>query len=389
MAAIKCDELYNSYDINLINGAMSHCCKFETIPLNISEIKELGFNYFTDNSETIKARTDLLQGIKTPRCNDCWELESAGKASWRTSRRFSDKIVRLNLQTSALCNQTCYYCTHTLSSSIARYGSWVNNTGELFSWGKEKIDPVINFEYVIQFVQSIPNSMKILEIGLTGGEPFITDNFNENIKIMLHAFCNTDADRSVRLSISTNTNVNIDRLLHFYEIIDELKSKYNLGVEITTSIENLEARAEYVRGGLVWSNFVNNFNIHNTKADKHNIRLTVNPFSVVNIVDFVKFFSSYNIIFNYNYPHQKFFRTEILDSSFLPELTKLEEYVKSNNLGGKFPNDWYNKLKTNIADDKPNAEIFRKAITNIDSIRNTNWRTVFPEYIEWFDNESR
>ena len=36
MAAIKCNELYNTYDINLINGAMSHCCKFEIINLNVN-----------------------------------------------------------------------------------------------------------------------------------------------------------------------------------------------------------------------------------------------------------------------------------------------------------------------------------------------------------------
>ena len=39
MAEIKCNELYNTYDINLINGAMSHCCKFKTIPLNINELE--------------------------------------------------------------------------------------------------------------------------------------------------------------------------------------------------------------------------------------------------------------------------------------------------------------------------------------------------------------
>lgn len=368
---------------------MSHCCKFKSIHLNINEIKELGFNYFSNNSETIKARSDLSLGIKTPRCNDCWELESAGKASWRTSRQIADNIVRLNLQTSALCNQTCYYCTHTLSSSISRYGRWVTNAGEIFSWGKEKIDPVISFEYVSQFVSSIPDSVKMLEIGITGGEPFITDDFNENIKIMLQTFCDKDTDRSVQLSISTNTNVDQDNLLYFYDMISELKYKYDLTVLITTSIENLEERAEYVRGGLVWSNFISNFNIHNAKADNHDIRLTVNPFSIVNIVDFVKFFSAYNVSFDYNYPHQKFFRTEILDHSFLPELTKLEEYIRTNDLSYKFLGQWHTRLKSNISDDKFNAGIFRKAITNIDSIKNTDWRTVFPEYTEWFDNESR
>lgn len=368
---------------------MSHCCKFEIINLNVNEIKELGSNYFTNNSETVKARKELSQGIKTSRCKDCWELEDAGKSSWRTSRQISSDMVKLNLQLSSLCNQTCYYCTQTLSSSIARYGSWVrHDTGEIFSWGKEKIDPVINFDHIIQFVDSIPNSIKTLEIGLTGGEPLIIENFNEHVKLMIELFCSKDKHRSIKLAISTNTNVKINNLFYFYEIINELKSKFGIDIQITTSIENIEDRTEYVRGGLVWSNFVDNFNLHNAKADCHNIRLTVNPFSIVNIVDFVKFFSSYNIKFDYNYPHQKFFRTEILDHSFLSELTKLEEYVKSNNLDHKFIGQWYTKLKFNISDDKLNARIFRKTITNIDSIRNTNWRVVFPEYIEWFDNES-
>lgn len=389
MTAIKCNELYNSYDINLINGAISHCCKFQPIPLNTIEIKELGFNYFSNNSETIKARTELNQGIKTARCNDCWELEDAGKASWRTSRQVSNSIVRLNLQTNSLCNQTCYYCTPALSSSIARYGSWINDSnGEIFSRDKEKIEPIINFEHVIQFVESIPDSVNMLEIGITGGEPFIIENFNENIKLMIQVFCDKNSSRSVQLSISTNTNVDTGNLLYFYEIISELKCKYNLNILITSSIENLEDRAEYVRGGLVWSNFIDNFNIHNNKADFHNIRATINPFSIVNIVDFVKFFSSYNIKFDYNYPHQKFYRSDILDSRFLPELTKLEDYVKSAGIERKFQDSllWYKNLY--LSDDKRNARLFRKAITNIDSIRNTNWRTVFPEYIEWFDNDT-
>jgi organic radical activating enzyme len=390
--AIKCNELYNTYDINLIDGALSHCCKFETIELNVTEIKQLDYKYFSNNSETIKARTDLLQDIKTSRCKDCWELEAAGKISWRQHRGLSEDsstdIIKLNLQTSSLCNQTCYYCTQTLSSSIARYGSWVSHTtGEIFSWGKEKIDPIINFDHVIQFVESIPESVKMLEFGLTGGEPFIVDNFNENIKTILQTFCSKDKDRSVQMTISTNTNVDVSNLLHFYEIIKELKTKYRLKVLITTSVENIEERAEYVRGGLVWSNFINNFNIHNASADLHSIRMTINPFSIVNITDFFKFFMPYNVNFNYNYPHQKFFRTEVLDNRFLPELIKLEDYIKGSSSEHRFINhNWYTHLKSNLNDDKINARTFRKAITNIDSIKNTNWRTFFPEYIEWFDN---
>ncbi len=48
---------------------------------------------------------------------------------------------------------------------------------------------------------------------------------------------------------------------------------------------------------------------------------------------------------------------------------------------------WIRTLRKDISNNRYDADIFRKAITNMDEIKGTNWRTVFPEYIEWFDNE--
>jgi len=76
----------------------------------------------------------------------------------------------------------------------------------------------------------------------------------------------------------------------------------------------------------------------------------------------------------------------ILDDRFKHEIIKVEDYVRLNsniNFEGNFIKD----LKSHIQNDQVNADTFRKAITNIDSIRNTNWRTVFPEYIDWFDRK--
>ena len=113
--------------------------------------------------------------------------------------------------------------------------------------------------------------------------------------------------------------------------------------------------------------------------------MTLNAFSVVNMVDFVKYFAKYNVRFIYNYVNQNFYRINILDNRFKSELIKVEDYIKSNNLDDKFENHFYENLTTMIENDVSNANIFRKAITNMDSIKNTNWRTVFPEYINWFD----
>lgn len=386
MTPIQCTELTNSYDISLTSGSLAHCCRFKYIPLNKSEITELKGSYFNLNKETQRARADLLQGIRTPRCQGCWEVEDAGKESWRQSHITSPSTVKLNLQISSLCNQSCFYCSHVLSSSIAKYKSWVNDeTGDIFSWPSEKVDPAINFEYIIEFVSNLPDHVTNLTLGLTGGEPFLVENFSDKIKALMSEFCKKSPDRCIELVISTNTNVDVENLKYFYDILAEMKSMYNLSIEITSSIENLEERAEYVRGGLVWTNFVENFKVHNINADAHKVRMTVNPFTIVGIVDFVKFFKDYNMLLNYNYPYQKFFRIDVLDETFKHELIKLEDYLYYNALQDKFLGKWFASLKDHIVDDKENARLFKKAITNIDSLRNTNWRTVFPEYIEWFD----
>ena len=39
-----------------------------------------------------------------------------------------------------------------------------------------------------------------------------------------------------------------------------------------------------------------------------------------------------------------------------------------------------------MTDDNKTAQLFKQAITGIDEVRKTNWRNVFPEYIDWIDS---
>ena len=62
-------------------------------------------------------------------------------------------------------------------------------------------------------------------------------------------------------------------------------------------------------------------------------------------------------------------------------------FLDSDDLINKFnPYPWYTELEKFIIDDKKNALTFKRAITGIDVVRKTNWRNVFPEYIDWFDS---
>ena len=155
-----------------------------------------------------------------------------------------------------------------------------------------------------------------------------------------------------------------------------------------TGVENLFERVEYIRQGLIWDNFMANFKIHynnleHTKADELKLKLTLNAFSIVNIADFVAYFKDYKVEFTYGYTLQTFLRTNILDLSFLSEVQRLEDYLKSSNTEFVFPN--YQIIYDAITNDTANAKIFKSAITDLDEIRRTNWRTIFPEYQQWFD----
>jgi hypothetical protein len=389
MSSIPCSEIAN-YDISLINGSVSHCCKFKEIIFHRAQFAALGHKYFSDNSETVRARTDLANGVRTTRCKDCWDNEDKGILSWRQFKNAQDSkdAICINLQLSSLCNQACFYCAPQLSSSIAKYPNWIDyNTAAIKKNGVIDHDVKITIQHINEFIKTIPKNINLLELGLTGGEPFLLDNFEYDLVELAKTFLDKSPNNRVIITPSTNTNSKPEKVLKFYENIKKLNVGNRLQVTIISSIENLEERAEYVRDGLKWDNFVENFKIHHSLADNIYARMTLNPFSIVKISDFVKYFAQYNKLrFSYNYVAQPYFRVNILDRQFLSEITKLEDFVTEKAIGDRFQTHFYKELAGMLLDDKKNAVIFKQAITNLDSIKNKNWRTVFPEYISWFDN---
>lgn len=387
---IECAELKNGYDISLISSRISHCCKYVPKDINPEEVKQYGWKILDLNSQTVKARSDLANDIRTASCQDCWDMEDSGIKSWRQiNNELDGKRMKFNIQLGSLCNQSCLYCHNSLSSSIARFDYWVNGQTGLKELNTLYKKPeLLTFDHVIEFIANLPLQQRSIIVGFTGGEPFIVDKFNENIERLISLYFEKDPTRHMTLVFSSNGNVDTENLLNFYDRLRMLKSKYNISLSIGLSVENLFERAEYIRQGLTWANFMANFKIHynnleHTKADELKLKLTLNAFSIVNIADFVAYFKDYKVEFTYGYTLQTFLRTNILDLSFLSEVQRLEDYLKSSNTEFVFPN--YQVIYDAITNDTANAKIFKSAITDLDEIRRTNWRTIFPEYQQWFD----
>lgn len=389
MKSLYCSELHHSLDVNIFEGSIAPCCKLDqVIKVNQKDITDLGHSVFTQHKHLKKIKKDLDQGIKNERCQICWDAEEKNQISWRLDKNNINNLntKHLNIQYSNLCNHSCFYCLPRLSSSITAYKKWINpSNGNLEPIVNSNIE-IIPHDFLLKYVASFTKDITILDLSFTGGEPFIVNNFVNFMEEIVEVFCKRDKSRKVEIGISTNTNVQIKYLEKFYNTIRQLKTKYNINVNIISSIENIEERAEYVRDGLKWTNFIENFNFHSQQADSHNIKMTLNAFSVVNITDFFKYFKKYNTQVMYNFVNQKFWRMDILDDSFKVEIEKLSNYVEDNNLQKMFGNTiWYKKLLSNIINDKHNAKVFRSAITHHDQLKNKNWRPIFPEYCDWFD----
>lgn len=392
-SSIECALITNSYDVSLIDNTISHCCKYRLAhEPNIWEMKKHGYKIFDANNTTVRSRTEIANNIKTQSCRDCWDYESKGQQSWRLIKNqdreqdpaYYDASVQFNIQLSSLCNQSCMYCVPVLSSTIAQFGEWIDfNSGNVMSSYKQSKEILINFSHIIDYIGSLPLNKNRLVLSITGGEPFIMNQFEENIEQVVKAFVTKDKSRRLVLQLSTNGNSKEEVLLNFYDRIAKLQKEHNIRVEIGLSLENLEERAEYVRQGMKWNVFLNSFNIHKKYANV-TIKPTFNVFSVVNCTDFIKFFVSQNIEIVYGTVNQSFFRMNILDQSFIPELQRVEEYIIQS--GKEYYFREFNVLKDFITNDKPNAEIFKTTITNLDRIRKTDWRLVFPEYQQWYDN---
>ena len=232
---INCVEFETILDLNLVYATQAHCCKFKNIQIthknHLAEFKELGYKFFQNNSHTVHVRNELAAGRRPERCSDCWEHEDKGIESWRMMKnklRDDNPPISINLQLSSLCNHACFYCVPNLSSTIQKFKSWFNPlTESVTETNIHENKHIITLGHVKEYIENLPIENKVLSMGMTGGEPFITDEFYDHFESLILAFCSKDPSRKFQFEISTNTNVKVENLNRFYETISRLKEKFS------------------------------------------------------------------------------------------------------------------------------------------------------------------
>lgn len=263
----------------------------------------------------------------------------------------------IDLHWENTCNLKCVYCNPYQSSQIAA------EQNIKF----DKVD-IGNIEKIINLV--VNNQWHMKEIYLSGGEPLL---IKHNSRLLQQI-----ENKNLPIRINSNITMIGDQ----NPVFAELKKFKN--VLWTVSADAIGQRFNYIRNGSNWEHFVSNLEI--IKNLGHGIRLNSvffvgNAIEIFNTIEyFVKSHGITDITINQLNKPSCLLTRNAPENIKLQALQRLTELLESNIIDNK-SNSYYNiarcdrELKHSVDD----AVGYQSYFDHLDSLRNTNWRSVFTE----------
>lgn len=386
------------------------------------------------NGETIKAcwrcYDDESKGIESMRTGALQHHENADKYDCELSYYSQDQIDYtqptlqfLEIQTGRFCNLKCRSCGPSLSTTWDEDLANNKKAVENFYGGDESVyTRVKQLPKTNQYLSDISKDTikNLTRVKVTGGEPFLNDQFQTFLANLVKW------DLAKNITIEVITNCSFFPKVGYRRLLVNFKS-----VKITLSLDGIKERAEFLRKRSVWSKVESSAKKWLTYCqENNNTRLSINHTITIYNVLYIKEFLEWMIKF---FPIEKL---GIRKLNFEPTIASTPKYLavanQKNNtklrilqiLEGEF-DPFYNKHKllkneatklivrrvydkcitvlqssiesnnTSWKDLRKNAlqnkhthkltEEFYEKTALFDSIRNEDWRGVFPELAEIID----
>lgn len=243
------------------DGSIKACCR--SLP-SIANIKNETLLQAWNNTKMRQLRQDLLNGVKNPRCNACWNLEAVGSKSLRqqyndTPRKTNNALNNIKVMNddysipvnptwiefklNNLCNFKCRMCHPKDSTRWAEdykkiehlhNENWNNDLNSL-NLNKIKSLNLYNKEFFDALPELVNN---IDEISFAGGEPLLDDGHYEILKYLLPKANQITLSYATNMSILSNKKNNVlDFWPYFKKII------------LAVSLDGPPTLNEYVRSG--------------------------------------------------------------------------------------------------------------------------------------------
>jgi len=406
------------------NGSMRLCCASNTKGI-VSNPKNTGTQATLDNTTITKEwnneyykniRNKMLSNEEPLDCQKCFQQEKLGiisKRLWETrewlNRRLDTSFlseiaeppVYLDLRLGNSCNLKCVMCSpHDSSQWVKDYKNLNAETKALVDWDQETKNPFWhrNKPFIHDLYKLIPT---LEQVQFAGGEPLmIPEHFN-----LLNEIINEGRSHHVVLKYNTNGTIVNDEILDIWKNFKKVK--------VSISLDGIEGRGEYIRHPMAWEQIKENLQILDKSPENIDVNLavTVQLLNIKHLPDFAKWkiaqkFKKINLeiiegyqigagIFNM---HLLYIPT-FLSIQCLPEQDKKEveesflqfkKWLKDNYNQSFWHNPvgwqkWQSLLdymyKHDGSDQIPN---FQKYILNLDSIRGTDAKEIFPELSHLF-----
>lgn len=277
-------------------------------------------------------REKMLCGERPKECDYCWKIEDLDKdyfsdRHYKTADWWSwdnvDIIAKsdpyedvyptyLEVSFSNACNFACAYCSPEISSTwmrdVEKNGNYPVQFGShdlnyLKSIGKFPYRHNEQNPYVDAFWEWFPDAFKHLKVfRITGGEPTMSKDFWRVVDYIIeHHSENPD------IQIGINSNLGTDQRL-IVKLIASIRKLEGAGiqVEIFTSAESTDEKAEYARDGLKYSVWRSNIKkvLSSTNA-RVIIMTTVNILSISTLQDFIGDIMELRVLFNKDLAHNR------------------------------------------------------------------------------------
>ena len=360
------------------------------------------FDVIKNGDKAREIRLAMLNGERHDDCNTCWVKEDMGAPSRRTVSNkmyvgeFDEAVARAHtdaegntdwqpsywdLRFGNLCNLKCVMC-HPASSSQWYEDYVLMNGTTKFSDSGTKInlkeingrykdageyDWWDNPEFWAKLEAKIPY---LKQVYLVGGEPMLIEPHYDFLQKVI------DSGRAHEVTLEYDTNLTavhkraLDLWKHFKKIW------------LRISLDDFGDQFNYVRYPAKWSQV--SANLEKIANQSENIKLdftvtwqVLTAYTTPNLLQYLSKFNKNNISVRIlSSPY--YFDVAILPKNIKEELITIYKKFEVENPNIKVSH-LIKYLETNLDGDVDKVNRCKDILSKLDSIRNTNWSTTFPE----------
>lgn len=400
MKDLRCAMVYNAV-ATTPSGGLYPCCRCTYDNMYYGDPKD----YF-ESDYLNKMKSQMENGVWPDICRTCQGREDAGLLSKRQRRneewlrrghtmddlKSHNKVERVDLRLSNLCNLACCGCNGKDSSLIKDETiKFIDIAPKHFkqalsSFGSKDFRTPYSEEHIEQLIDLIdPYS----EVYVTGGEPSLIKGVNRLLEKLI--------DKGYNETISLQFNSNFSA---FNQKWIDLISQF--GGHMMPSIDAVGTVAEYARYGCKWDRVDENVKeFLRSSSDRWKTTIFVTP-SVMNIFNMKDLFTWYytelkpivsskyelNISVENIMTRPPYFELCILSNATKEHIFRDIQFIRSNfKLNRGIHRDLDEIEKHMTLNPRGTVKEMVDAFESFDKMRGTNWKSTFPELKHYYELE--